>query len=145
MTKRKGATRNGPAPETGQVPFSGDTFAAQAPRIGRAVGHSVDVHVCEVIMSDAGDCFVVLSGQGLFWDGQAWVRDWRAARQFTAPPLDDPWLACKRLCIQLRASLGCYCVPAFIASPEVHIIERPGSVPAKITAGNGVIPRLATV
>jgi hypothetical protein len=65
-------------------------------------------------MSDAGDCFVVLSSEG-YWDGQSWVARWRAARQFTAPPLADPWLDCERLCREL----GPECVPAFFAAPEV--------------------------
>ena len=66
------------------------------------------------------DCFVVLSTDGLFWDGQSWVTDWRAARHFTAPPLADPWLDCYRLCLDLSAG----CVPAFFAAPEVRVAQR---------------------
>jgi hypothetical protein len=70
-------------------------------------------------MSDVGDCFVVLC-EGRFWNGQGWVDDWRAAKQFTSPPLADPWLDCDRLC----RTLGPECVPAFFAAPEVRLAER---------------------
>ena len=95
-------------------------------------------------MSSSGDCFVVLS-QGLFWDGECWVSDWQEALQFAAPPLADPWLACERLCEELRLSLGRYCVPAYIASSEVRATQRPLGVAADVAAGNDEIPALAPV
>ncbi len=65
------------------------------------------------------DCFVVLSA-GRFWDGEKWVSDWRAARQFAAPPLFDPWLECDLLCREL----GPECVPAFFPRSEVGKAQR---------------------
>ena len=73
----------------------------------------------ELTSQNQGDCFVALGPEG-FWDGEKWVSDWRAARQFTAPPLLDPWLDCDRLCREL----GPGCVPAFFASPEVSVPQR---------------------
>jgi len=69
------------------------------------------------------DCFVMMSDRGEFWDGSRWVVDYRAARQFTAPPLVDPWLACERACRELQTAIGRYCVPAFFPASEVTIAQ----------------------
>jgi hypothetical protein len=95
--------------------------------------------------NEVGDCFVVLSTDGLYWDGEQWVGDWRAARQFATPPLADPWLACERLCVKLRASLGCRCDPAYIASPEVRLTKVPAAVTADVATRNDEVSALPPV
>lgn len=73
------------------------------------------------------DCFVVSSPQGLFWNGAEWVRDWRAAEQFTDPPYFDPWLACHQLALSLSDRFGFRCVVAAFTGTrlkkdiEVHV------------------------
>jgi hypothetical protein len=61
-----------------------------------------------------GDCFVIMSGTGLFWSGAEWVEKWAEALQFTSPPLRDPWLACHQAAESLEQSTGLYCTVAFV-------------------------------
>lgn len=49
-----------------------------------------------------GGCFVVQRGDGLFWDGKAWVEDWADAMQFTGA--DDPWARADELLTELSRS-----------------------------------------
>lgn len=67
------------------------------------------------------DCFVVSNPEGRFWDGQSgWVKDWRAAEQFTDPPHFDPWLECNRLALRLSSD-GFRCVVAAFTGPKVSV------------------------
>jgi hypothetical protein len=71
------------------------------------------------------DCLVVARDDGRFWNGDAWVKDWKAARHFVAPPLADPWLECDLLCQELSARLGVYCAPEFFTTAQVFIGPEP--------------------
>lgn len=66
-----------------------------------------------------GDCFVVVSTEGLFWDGSAWVPRWQDALQFV--DAIDPYRPCDALVERLRG-LGAACNVAYVpkvAGPEV--------------------------
>jgi hypothetical protein len=63
----------------------------------------------------AGDVFVALSSEGLYWDGAGWTPDWRRATHFAGP---DPYGACLAVCEGLRAG-GHLCSPTYIPRPEV--------------------------
>src|SRR5438105_3508652 len=59
----------------------------------------------------------------MFWHESGWVKDWRAARHFTAPPLREPHLECFRVCQLLARAdgpTGPGYVPAFFARPEIR-------------------------
>src|SRR5262245_49002670 len=73
-----------------------------------------------------GNCFVVISGEGRYWDGSGWVDRWEDAQQFSFPD-PDPWLSCENLCVGLRERLGVYCAVAHISRPEVHTGQGPGA------------------
>ena len=73
-------------------------------------------------MTDSGDCFVVLSGDGLFWDGHAWVREWQRARQFAGPV--DPSAECESLADQLRLA-GTPCSVAYVPRAKIAPVQPP--------------------
>lgn len=58
-----------------------------------------------------GDCFVVHSLDGSFWNGRKWVEKWQEALQFGGPL--DPFTPCDALAARLR-SRGFACDPAYI-------------------------------
>ncbi len=65
-----------------------------------------------------GDCFVVLSADGRFWDGKAWTDRLAQACRFDGPI--DPSTACERLAIQLK-DRGFPCSVAYIPRAEVAV------------------------
>ena len=64
-----------------------------------------------------GGCFVVLSEEGLFWDGQRWVPDWPSALKFAGP--NDPSAECQALADALRLALGLACNVCYIPRAKV--------------------------
>src|SRR5262245_39988250 len=72
------------------------------------------------------DFFVVQNADGLYWSGSDWVGDPMAAQQFAAPPLADPWLACRRASAELAARFGTWCVPVFFFRPQGRLLGVPG-------------------
>ena len=78
--------------------------------------------------STAGDCFVAMSADCQFWDGQAWVPDWRAAVQF-ADPL-DPFTPCERLVDEL-CHAGTPCSVAYVPRAKVAPAKLPRARPRR--------------
>lgn len=77
-------------------------------------------------MSYVGGCFVVVSGDGLLWDGEGWVRDWQDAKQFAG--LGDPWADCKALADEVRTHLGVRCAVAYIPRTKITVFDVPSLV-----------------
>ncbi len=102
-------------------------------------GGSRDRSVC--MSQRSGDVFVVLSGDGLFWDGRGWTGDWDAAVKFIPGVLCDPWLECHRLCVELRFQ-GWRAVPAYVAGSEVRFFKRPYRQPPHVAASGSDVPGL---
>jgi hypothetical protein len=76
----------------------------------------------DIPLSVAGDCFVVWSAEGLFWDGEGWVPEWQRARQFGGPV--DPFPEAQELADLLRAG-GTPCNVAYIHRTKVRARQVP--------------------
>jgi hypothetical protein len=79
---------------------------------------------------DGSNCFVVISGEGLYWSGEGWVSGWQDALQFRFPD-PDPWLSCHDLCVGLRERLGVYCTVAHISPAGLTPARRGRSACAR--------------
>jgi hypothetical protein len=69
-----------------------------------------------VTPASVGDCFVVLSEGGHFWDGEKWVEKWQEARRFDGPV--DPSTPCEALANSLKQR-GVRCSVAYIPRAEI--------------------------
>lgn len=75
-----------------------------------------------VLWNDKGDCFVVLSENGHYWNGEGWVQKWQEARQFDGP--SDPSAECELLADDMRR-LGCRCSVAYIPRTKIAVAKLP--------------------
>jgi hypothetical protein len=66
-----------------------------------------------------GDCFVICSDQGLFWDGSGWTPEWKRALPFRGPV--DPSAPAQELSDELRHRLGVVCNVAYIPGSEITL------------------------
>jgi hypothetical protein len=89
-------------------------------------------------MSNVGGCFVVLSRDGLFWNGQAWVPNWEEARQFAGP--FDPYEDCLAEANALRAQ-GVARGVAYVPRAEVAPIKEPRPEADRKPRRNARVPR----
>ena len=71
----------------------------------------------------SGGCFVVLSAEGLFWDGGGWVRDGARARGFSEGP--DAYADCALAASCLRR-LGHLCNVAYLPKVDRRPVLGPG-------------------
>jgi hypothetical protein len=81
-----------------------------------------------------GDCFVVLSAEGLYWTGSEWVPDWQRGQQFADPV--DPFSPCEALAAELRAG-GIACNPAYVPAAKVYVAKAPNRRSGRQTGGQG--------
>lgn len=61
-----------------------------------------------------GDCFVVLSEKGCYWDGNGWVADEERAQRFICSERADAWKDCEDLRQRLMRETGLVCFPLYL-------------------------------
>lgn len=75
------------------------------------------------MLAPHGDCFVVLSEDGLYWGAKDWTSKSDEAQRFAGPL--DAYSKCAALARDLRDRLGIACNVAYIPSSEVSTAKIP--------------------